>query len=77
MLCVCWGSEGWSGGSASVALARQAGMSWPGGWVISMQAELEMEVLQICSCYLPLLVAQGDNSGEGNCAPEFSAICIY
>lgn len=60
-----------------VALARQTGVPWPGGWVISMQAELEMEVLEICSCYLPLLVAQGGNSGEGNCAPEFSATRIY
>lgn len=78
LLCVCWGSEGWSGGSAiALLLWLWPGMPWPEGCVISMQSELEIEVLQICSCYLPLPVAQGDNSGEWNCAPEFSVTRIY
>lgn len=45
-----------------VSLPRQAGIPLP-GWGFGMQAELELEILQICSWYLPLLVAQGANLG--------------
>lgn len=45
-----------------VSLRRQAGIP-PPGWRFGTWAELELEVLQICSWYLPLLVAQGDDSG--------------
>lgn len=51
-------------------VAARAGSYPPPGWGVGVRAELELEVLQICSWYLPLLVAQGDNLGGGRIVPQ-------
>lgn len=53
-------ARGWSCGSAQ---AGWSGVSPPTTWGISMWAELGLEVLEVCSWDLLLLVAQGVNSG--------------